>query len=242
MRKMVFALIASMLAWPALAGDSPPVAFPTSVRMVLGADGKPRMLEADARLPGLLQEYLVRQIEGWRFESTDGQPIPGEVATWVHLGVCLLPNPQDPDALNMAVHFNRLGPKLEVGVFPRYPADAARVGHPADLRVDYLVQPDGQISVERIEFQNDGQRYRREFESAVREWLAKLRYVPEQVEGQAIATRMRMPIQFRVGNETRAKRTERTLTRDECVAAAGESPDKESVVLEPRIRKVPDRT
>jgi hypothetical protein len=242
MHKLIFALVMSMLALPVLAEDSGPVAFSTSLRMVLGVDGKPRALEADERLPELLREQLVRQIGDWRFESVDGQPIPGEVVTWVHLDVCLKPNPQDPDALNMAVSFGRLGPKMEPGVFPRYPKGAARGGHTADLKVDYLVRPDGRISLERIESQRDRQPYRHEFESSVRAWLAELRFVPEQLDGQAIATRMSMPIRFSLGGGSATKETRQAMDSDECAAAAGKGLDNEAVVLEPRIRRVPERS
>lgn len=53
---------------------------------------------------------------------------------------------------------------------------------------------------------------------------------------------MSMPIRFSLGGGSAAKEAGQAMGSDECAAAAGKGRGNEAVVLELRIRRVPERS
>jgi hypothetical protein len=70
------------------------------------------------------------------------------------------------------------------------------------------------------------------FRSALTDWIEGLRYEPEQVNGQPVATTMSFPVEFRISTDSARESTEawrarykaelevRAMASSECIAAS----------------------
>lgn len=67
--------------------------------------------------------------------------------------------------------------------------------------VDWIVEPDGRATFEQIERKDGVVPWKDDpFDKVVREWIATLRYEPEQLAGQPVRTRASVPVQFKLGH------------------------------------------
>lgn len=247
--KGIILALAAMLSAPAWAADGL-VAFPTSVKLVLDAEGVPRQVEVDQRLPVQLREHLASRLGQWRFVMPEG--VSGAV-TYAALGVCLAPSEQDPGALSIAYNERGHGPRHEGGELPppRFPMSLLGQKDAADIEVEYIVLPDGRVQLERIDHLAgvDTAAKRRDVDRAVRQWAAKLRYEPEQLAGGPVGTRLRTPFQFTSvmmprapsRDDLRQAEQRRAATLSECVAAADGQVSGQAVALDSRLaRRTPE--
>lgn len=218
------------LLWVALNASSAepahePIHFRAHARVVLDAQGVPQRVDVDQKLPAVIRSAVAERVMAWRFGPAliEGQAHAG--ATTVFVDACAVPS--DGGSMRLAVEYAWNGPGYADGRYfhpaPRYPVEAAKRGRAGAFRLVLTIGEDGRATVDTIEVQH-GQLPL--FEGALRSWVAQLRYVPEEVDGKPVATRVAIPVDFSLGWALSARqqiREERDAKRNssECMAAMG---------------------
>ena len=233
-----------VFAFTASAGDatSDMVRFPASARVVLDAQGVPQQVQANERLPPAVRSAVEQHVMQWRFEPARIGGVAKAGVTHVSLDACAVPAPDG--TMRMAMEYQSNGPGLAGGAMrvapPRYPAEAAQVGRQGSFKVVMRIGADGRASVERIDRVSG---IVKPFETALREWVAAMQYVPEEVDAVPISTQMSMLVDFRMGQRTdeqlaREKR-EKDAQSTGCRTAAGAVNDpRRPVVLDSPFKPI----
>lgn len=216
-----FALVAAFTS----ARAAEPIAFSADARVEIDATGKPTKVEAAPELPEAIRSFIERKVATWHFAppSRDGES--GSGVTYLQLGACAMP---EGNGYRMAIDYKGNGPRRSgSGILfpPRYPPEAQRAGEEADLRVTWIVEPDGRATLENI-LREDRPVTRKSdpFQRVVREWVASLRYEPEELAGRRLRTRVSVPVEFRLdarsAGATREQLLEQASQSTECRMAA----------------------
>lgn len=220
-----------------------PVQFRASAHVVVGVDGVPSAVEASGKLPGPIREAVHAHVADMRFEPLviDGKARTG--STHVFLDACAIP--QDDGRLNIAMEYRANGPGYLDGELrlrlPDYPAEAMYSGSEGSFTVNVVVARDGTVEVESVQREKGSLRV---FEPAVRAWASSLRYIPEQVDGVPVETRLSIPLDFTLslparGRAARERRLAEILETRTCAAAAQGQSRRDTVVVDspfkPRI-------
>lgn len=205
-----------------------PIHFRAHARVQLDAAGVPRQVEVDQKLPAVIREAIAQRVAQWRFEPArvDEQSRAG--ATTVFVDACAVPAANGD--MRLAVDYGWNGPGYADGRYfhpaPRYPVEAAQRNKGGVFRVVLQIGADGRATVETIETLQ-GQLPL--FEKALRTWVAALRYVPEEIEGAPVATRVAIPVDFAMGGfDRKHERQEREARQrsPECMAAMGQDTEE----------------
>ncbi len=218
------------------------VRFYANARVVLDAQGVPQQVQANEKLPPAVRSAVEQRVMQWRFEPAriGGVPKPG--VTYVSLDACAVPAPDG--TLRMAMDYRSNGPGLAGGATvvapPRYPVEAARANREGSFNVVMRIGADGRASVERIE-PVSGQV--KPFDKALREWVAAMRYVPEEVDAAPISTQMSMLVDFGLGagslKQMLREQREKDAQSSGCRTASGEGNDpRRPVVLDSPFKPV----
>ncbi|TKS55003.1 hypothetical protein E4582_09675 [Luteimonas yindakuii] len=222
---------------PARQADTP-LAFTTMVKVAVDEAGRPGAVEAMAPLPGPVRDFVEARTRELEFQPAmiDGHARGG--VTYVVMGVCAIP---DGGQMRMAAEYRNNGPGRAGGVPypdpPRYPVDALKRGWGADMTIRYTVGEDGSATLDKVDFNGEGQRGKGIFERMAREWVGGMRLLPEEVDGQPVSTPVSMPLELTVGRSgTRAAREMLEAARrswvdqPECLAA--ERPSGQAVAAQ----------
>lgn len=218
-------------------GAKEPVRFPATARIALDAEGVPQDVQANPRLPVPVREAIEARVKQWRFEPAlvDGVARPG--ITHVRLQACAIPQPDGSLRVGMDYRGNGPGYADDALRLPRlpYPPAAMRAGAQANVDLIVAIGEDGRATVQSMKARRGSLK---EFKASLEAWVAALRYVPEEVDGRRIATRMRIPVEFHFTE--RSKRQDPTaaaMRAPECAAAAGQPDDPlNPVVLDSPFR------
>lgn len=237
-------LLLLVLATPAWAATSPApgalVLLSAESRVEVGADGKVVAVAADAGLPAAVNEALASNIRRMRFAPPmkEGRAVPG--VTYVWQDACAAP---DKGAYRFAVKYRGNGPSLVQKLYPRYPAEAQRAGQVAAWKVSYDVLPDGSAQLHQADRKKgSSRRFDPQFRSAIGAWISAMRFRPEILDSQAVATRVATDVEFRLGRPGRAEtsnapdaRMARAVRNDSCTAAiaAGDKEDRDVALNSP---------
>ena len=117
---------------------------------------------------------------------------------------------------------------------PLYPMEALAAQVDGDFEVTYRVEPDGNAVVESIEGSGPQARI---FKSALRKWIERTTHKPELIGSHAVATRLTVPVEFRIGRS----RSEQKNSRDasSCQVALGKAADQDrTVALDSPFRRL----
>ncbi|WP_242108780.1 energy transducer TonB [Luteimonas aquatica] len=212
------------------AGAVGPVAFDTTVKVAIDASGTPTQVLTAPKLPQPVREKLEESVKAWRFTppSRDGKAVAG--ATFVRLAACAMPDARG--GLTMSVAYKGNGPEAlnMLKALPKFPSDRDALREKrVEFSVEYTVDPNGRAKLAEIKQVEGSDKALKAFTPALREWVSKLRFTPEEVDGMLVSTRMRTPIVYRVSSAalspTREQEQERLLERGrmspECLAAGG---------------------
>ncbi len=226
-------LVATCVATPALAAEvAKPqvVAFNASVRVEVDPSGKPISVKAPDDLPVAIRSFIEKRVASWQYSPAlqGGRPVPA--VTFVSVGACAIPTAAG-DGFRLGLDFKGNGPRIanEFGRMPppSYPPDAQRSGLSGEFQVELTVSADGSAKATSIQPANGGtgRSYLATFEPTLRKWAQNLRYDPEIVAGQPVATRVTIPVGFWIGNGRGAHRKtiDRTLASSECQLAGAEA-------------------
>lgn len=176
----------------------------TQARVEISAEGKVIAVQPDPKLPVAVAQAIQSTVAGWRFAAPlkDGQPVGG--VTYVQLGACAA----DVDGgLRMAFDYQGNGPRRDGPAFPRPPLSVGQVhpGQSAKMQLTYRVGADGVAEVESVDRLAGNAIISQAFRSALRDWIGASTFAPELVAGEPVATRMSLPIEFKVINLGYAK-------------------------------------
>ena len=224
------------VAFTATAGEkaAEPVRFYANARVVLDEQGVPQQVQANDKLPPVVRGAIEERVRHWRFEPARVGGVAKVGVTHVFMDACALPLPDG--GMRLALDYRTNGPALAQGAIvaspPRYPVDAARAGREGSFRVVINVGKDGAATVGSIEPLEGSLK---SFEKTLRDWVAAMRYVPEQVDGLPIATQIAMPVDFSMGGASMRRMAredeERAAQSPECRAAAARDPDPQRPVV-----------
>ena len=218
------------------------VRFYANARVVLDAQGVPQQVQANERLPPAVRSAIEQRVMQWRFEPARIDGVAKAGVTHVFLDACAVPAADG--TMRMAMDYRSNGPGLAGGAVlvapPRYPVEAARSNREGSFNVVMRIGADGRASVERIETVAGTAK---PFDKALREWVAAMRYVPEEVDTAPISTQMSMLVDFELGagslKQAARERREQDAQSAGCRMAAGEGTDpRRPVVLDSPFRPV----
>ncbi len=210
MKNLRFLTAGLLLAW-ALTTQAGQVRGQT---YVVGADvdanGRITATQVDADVPANVADVLADAVKQWEFEpATDnGRPVPAH--TFLRVKLQAVADTGGRDTLRLDFIGN--GPRLDkTNPTPRYPVDAARAHEAAFLFLEATVQPDGSLTDLSVRSQFASGPTHPSFEQAVlaaaRHWHA----TPEQVDGQPVATKMRIPVNFTLSAQRLTREQVRAL-------------------------------
>jgi len=206
-----------------------PIRFPATARVVLDGEGVPQQVDANPKLPGVVRQAIEARVKQWRFEPArvEGAPRPG--VTHVKLQACAIP--QADGSLRVGMDYESNGPGYAEDALrlpaPQYPVQAARAGSEGRFQVLLRIETDGRATLQSLKARRGRLK---DFEDTLRQWVASLRYLPEEVDGRPVATQMDIPVDFAFTHGNRERQRAEDAATDarspECVAAAGatESP------------------
>ena len=164
----------------------------------IDAQGKVTQLELlpsdNPKVPASLGTLAADAMRQWEFTpaTLNGSPAPAH--TFVHARFQLRPNGKNYDA---RVRYVGNGPMIQKRPAPKYPPQMIQSRTQALLTMLVLVRPDGSLGDIQLESATSTQKRRvaefvRYATIAMKDWHAQ----PETVDGHAVTTWVRMPIDF----------------------------------------------
>lgn len=233
----------------AVAGDV--VAFDASVKVTVDASGRPVGIDAPADLPEPIAAAIEKRVASWIYMPARRGDERVPAVTYVSVGACAIPA---EGGYRMGVDFKGNGPRLHSDTgrlpSPSYPRALAMRGVGGTFVVSYAVQADGSTRLAGIEPVGKRMKheYRLAFEEALEDWVESLRYDPEQVDGQAVATTIRFPVRYatidprelndwRESHETELR--ERAIQSEECKLAAGTATGPVPLAIDSPVKVTP---
>lgn len=241
----VFAVLA--LATAAASAAAPDVvAFNAAVKVVVDSGGRPTLVQAPQDLPAAVRSAIEKRVATWQYSTGTRNGVAVPATTYVFVGACALPT-ADGKGYRLGVDFKGNGPRPNgrFGILPPpgYPMDMNRRGIGGTFLIDMKIGKDGRVTPESIKpEQPDGAVGERVFESALREWIASLRYDPETVASEAVATSLRVPVTFvsyKRGGPSRIERKQKVLQQSECQLAGAVQPVLQAVALDTPVKVTP---
>lgn len=197
--------------------------------IALDAEGKLTSIEwPDQKAKGkVLTDHLEKIIRTWEFEPGKREGTQAITKTRLSLNIELEKNTQGGMEVTIlhahtGVGSNSLPP-------PRYPRTPAMRGYSAELRLRLDIDEQGKVVSSRVvQYEGDSQDkwIRADFENASQTAVQSWTFVPEQVAGQPLPSKVTMPILFCVetkgwcGKRATARRAagQPALSTDEAVA------------------------
>jgi TonB family protein len=146
-------------------------------------------------VPPSIAGVLTSALRQWQFVSAkrNGQPVPAH--TFISARLLALPNASGQYSLHVIYAGN--GPKFHrAGWKARYPRDAVQRRQAAFVFVNATVQPDGRLADITVNSQFAEWPVARSFKDAALKAARSWHFTPEQVDGQPVATQVRVPMNF----------------------------------------------
>ena len=226
--RIVGVLVAMLVAGTAVAGESSAdglVVFSSDARVEVDAAGNVIDVREDPALPAEIGQALGAKVRGWKFDPPvrDGVTVGG--VTYVRLGACAAP--AEGGAYRLAFQYNGNGPLKRDFVPLRYPKEALTTGVEGNFEVTYRVEPDGTAIVEAIKGPRRELKY---FKATLETWIETAAYEPELVGGQAVATRLSVPVEFNLVDRGERAPQQDHRERSSCQAALGKAADQDRTV------------
>jgi hypothetical protein len=233
------------VALPALAVAAPKpapapglVLIETESRIEIDAAGNVVAVRTTPELPAHVAAVVDGNLRKMRFTpgTKDGRAVAGVTYAWQE--ACAAP---EGDASRFAVKFLGNGPSLDRTVVPVYPRDAERRGVTAKWKVTYTIDTLGKghfVSATRLD---DGERAEHDFRASITRWVETMKFQPELVDGQPVATQMTGEVHFVLsGRPTRKDAEAARAGRDACQVALQErAQDHTDVALNSPFKPLP---
>ena len=195
--------VLSTLACVAMAASLPPKEIVLRAYVDMDAGGRVTGMEWPRMDPKskLLTDRLEAAIRRWEFEPGSVDGVPAATRTGLTLVVGAGRNAQG--ALTLSILKAYPGAVADKMVIPRYPMEQAKAGNKAALSLLLEVDEAGNVvnatvTEYRLTGRGSGQlaKARTAFENASRDAVMQWKFSPERVSGKALASRVRVPIDF----------------------------------------------
>lgn len=194
--RTLFALLLATLSFSSIASE-PPQSVALTADLSVSAEGRIVRLEFLRELSPELEQFLRARVLTWTIEPArrGGRAVGGDTTLYLDLSL----EPAGKDVI-VRVAKASTGPRQRKTIPPIYPADAIRrrrqaiVFATADVRADGTVAA---VSARMVAGKGDG----RSFVTAAERSIARWTFVPERVDGVPVATRVQVPIEFRLSGQ-----------------------------------------
>jgi hypothetical protein len=155
-------------------------------------------------LPPALLRAARQGATHWRFKArtVNGKPVSGR--TWAHTELQIVQ--ETKSAYGVRLKYLSNGPYIYSSVVPRYPRKMRILHRYAGVVVEGVIQPDGSISDVRIVGMHGNATRSREFRLAALDTVRESKGYAEQINGHAVATRVRFPMLFFLSDMTAAEK------------------------------------
>ncbi len=150
-------------------------------------------LDPDVSAP--IAAILATAVKQWQFvpAKLDGRPVPAH--TFVRAKLQAVADAKGQ--YSVRIRFLGNGPRLDnKSRQPHYPQDAIRAREAAFTILEATAQPDGSLTDMVVSSKFEAWPLPRSFKLAVLEAARQWHVEPEQVDGQPVATHMRIPVNF----------------------------------------------
>ncbi len=173
--------------------------------------------EVDPRIAALLEP----QARQTRFAPQPPDGGASIITTFVRYSACLR---AEDGALSVAMHYLAHGPLARQGAIPPVPVALIRGREGRySMALTYSVRPDGSAALEDVDWGDVPGGARRAAESDYRKWFARTRYLAERVDGQPVATRMKLPMDISI-HRSGGPRTQPPQPSCDALRSATQSP------------------
>lgn len=196
---LAIAVLAMSNASQAARNDSPRMAvLSAEIRLDIDEQGRVTAIEPTSPMPGAVEQAIRRHARAWRFEvpTRDGRPVGG--TTYARMGICAMAGDNGDLMVSIGNPVNGpgSGPRTKRSVFlPPASGELLQLGR-LEMVAVYDVGADGRAKLVSIASTPRKARGVSGVEMAFGRWLASQRFRPELLDGQPVATRMRMPVTF----------------------------------------------
>lgn len=164
------------------------------------------------QLPEALAQRVEQATLNWKFQPITLAGIPVTGRTWA---TAYLRFAERKDGnVDVALQYLGNGPFMQHEVLPRPPVVMLRQMATGILDVEYVVEPDGSVDhIQALKAFGKVALYQGVFEQAVRKAFSASKGLPLLIDGKPVATRMRIPVTFFVGDGTADFDRERMLRK-----------------------------
>lgn len=172
---------------------------PDEVRKIIhakvgvGADG--RVTDAtlvEKKVPMVIASAILARVKGWRFDAVTANGTAVPAVTYAAFYTCAM---KSGDGYDLAVKYLDNGPLLENSVrFEFQPVVSEFSKADQTITVKLTILPNGRAQMDDVVMVDVDPRIDRDVRLSVKHWLDDMRYAPEQIGGQPVATTMQWPI------------------------------------------------
>ncbi|WP_241668957.1 energy transducer TonB [Rhodanobacter glycinis] len=159
------------------------------------AQGHITATQVDPGVPISIAPVLASAVKQWQFvpAKLNGRSVPAH--TFISAKLQALPNASGQ--YNLRISFAGNGPKFDrAGRQPPYPRDAVHRRQAAFVFINATVQPDGRLADMTVNSQFAEWPVSASFKDAALKIARTWHFIPEQVDGQPVATQVRIPMNF----------------------------------------------
>ena len=164
------------------------------------AQGHITAVQVDPDVPASIAAVLASSMKQWQFipAKINDRPVPAH--TFIRTKLQALSNASGQ--YDLRISFMGNGPRLDNRTPPRYPADALSRRQAAFLILDATVQPNGHLTDMKVRNKFADWPVLPSFKVAVLTAAKQWHAIPEQVDGQPVATQLRIPFTFTINGQT----------------------------------------
>ena len=162
-------------------------------RVSVGADG--RVTDAtlvEKKVPATIESAVLARVKDWRFDpvTANGTAVPA--VTYAAFYACAM---KSGDGYDLAVRYLDNGPLLERAArFEFQPVVSEFSKAEQTITVKLTILPNGSAKLDDVVMVDVDPRIDRDLRLSVKHWLQDMRYAPELVGGQPVATAMEWPL------------------------------------------------
>lgn len=159
------------------------------------ATGHVTATQIDPDVPASIAPVLASAVKQWQFvpASRNGQAVSAH--TFIYARLQALPDAKGQYSLRISFKGN--GPRMDYrNIRPQYPRNGLRLEESAFVKLTTTVQPDGTLADMDVSSQFDNWPVPSYFKEAVLACAKKWHGIPEQVDGQPVATRVSITVNF----------------------------------------------
>jgi len=195
------------------------------------ADGHITATQFDPDVSAPFTALLSAAVKQWQFvpATLNGRRVPAHTFIKTRLQAV----PDASGKYDLRISFMGNGPRLDQPTQPIYPRQEIILNHGAALVLEAVAQPDGHLTGMTVTGKPADLPGLVFFQRAVLEAAKHWRTTPEKVNGQAVATHLRIPMSFtihRIGSPEVVKRVQQRTAAANAVAASVDPVASDQVV------------